>query len=372
MKLDPILTRAIRLARRGNYDGAIRTLEPEVNRYHDSFRYYYILGVSCLRVGDFQGALTYFKLAREVRIREPNALLGMAVLHLRRGETDRAVDYYLEVQDLEPGNRTARRALALIRRYAGRNRIADWLESGELRKLFPPLPRIPPDPSRLLAPGLAVLGLAVITFVLLLRFHVIYLPGSRGPRPLVSGTALEGEDRKRPVESGGDYRYDLTANQVLEYYDRGLSLFTEYRDEAARLCFNRIAESNASESIKNKARLVISYLEIPGFDTFKRQDNYSYAEVLDDPLLYQGCYVIWQGRATNILSSPDRTSFDFLIEYDIKSMQGIRGVDFDWAVTVNPERPLEVLARIVLSPDPGGFRLEGISIHQSVLPARNP
>ncbi|MDR1971168.1 MAG: tetratricopeptide repeat protein [Treponema sp.] len=371
MKLDPILTRAIRLARRGGYDAAIKTLEPEVNRYHDSFRYYYILGVSCLRVNDFQGALTYFKLAREVRIRDPNALLGMAVLYLRRGETGRAVDFYLEVQELDPKNAVARKALAIIRRYAGQNRIADWLESGEFRKFYPPLPPIPPDPSRLLMPGLAVLGALTLAFLLLIRFHVITLPGSRGPRPLVSGTVLEQEDRQRPVETGGAYRYILTRNQVLETYDRGLSLFTEYRDEAARLCFNRLIESNASEGIKEKSRLVISYMEVPGFDTFKRQDNYAYGEVIKDPVLYRGCHVIWQGMATNIETFPTRTSFDFLIGYDTRqSLEGISAVEFDRAVAINPERPLEVLARIV--PVSGGrgeeIRLEGLAIHQSGLP----
>jgi tetratricopeptide (TPR) repeat protein len=375
MKLDPILTRAVRLARRGSYDAAIRTLEPEVTRYHDSFRYYYILGASCLRVGDFQGALTYFKLAREVRIRDPNALLGMAVLYLRRGETDRAVDFYLEVQELEPANRSARKALSIIRRYAGRNRIADWLESGELRRLYPPLPSIPPDPKRLLLSGLAFFGLAGIVFILLLRLHVINLPGSRGPRPLVSGIVLEQDDRERPVETGGVYRYILTRNQVLEYYDRGLTVFAEYRDEAARLYFNRIIESNASEGIKSKARLVLSNMEIPGFDTFKRQDNYSYSEVIKDPALYQGCHVIWQGMATNIQNSASRTSFDFLIGYDTRqSLEGITAVDFDRAVVVNPERPLEVLARILpASTGRGqGIRLEGIAVHQSGLPVEAP
>jgi tetratricopeptide (TPR) repeat protein len=372
MKLHPILTRAIRLARKGNYHAAIKTLEPEVNRFHDSFRYYYILGVACLRVNDFMGALTYFKLAREVKIQDPNVRLGMAVLHLRRGETDRAVDLYLDVQETDPKNPVARKALAIIRRYAGQNRFAEWLESGEIHRLYPPLPRIPPDPGRLLVSSLVILGIAGIAFILLLRFHVIYLPGSRGPRLLVSGTALEQEDRRRPVESEGDYYYDLSPNQVLEYYDRGLSLFTEYRDEAARLCFNRIVESNAAEGIKNKARQVMEYLAIPGFDTFKRQDNYSYGEVLDDPLLYQSGYVIWQGTATNVFISSPRTSFDFLVEYDIKSMKGIVGVDFDRAVAINPERPLELLARIVRSTDPGGFRLEGIAIHQSILPVQNP
>jgi tetratricopeptide (TPR) repeat protein len=375
MKLDPILTKAIRLARRGKYDGAIRTLEPEVNRYHDSFRYYYILAVSCLRVNDFVGALGYFKLAREVRIRDPNALLGMAALFLRRGETDRAVDIYLEVQDADPKNPVAKRALGIIRRYAGQDRIAEWLESGELHKLYPPLPSIPPDISRAVLPGLFVFGALALTAFLLIRFQVIPLPGGRGKRPAVSGAALEREDRERPVETGGVYRYILTRNEVLDLYARGLSLFTEYRDEAARYLFNRLVESNASDGIKNKARLVMSYMEIPGFDTFKRQDNYAYAEVMTDPILYRDCHVIWRGMATNIQTLPAQTAFDFLIGYDTRrSLEGIVPVVFDRAVLLNPERPLEILGRII--PVSGGregeLRLEGLAIHQSGLPDSPP
>jgi tetratricopeptide (TPR) repeat protein len=378
MKLDPILTKAIRLARRGSYDAAIRTLEPEVNRYHDSFKYYYILGVSCLRVGDFQGALTYFKLAREVRIRDPNALLGMAALHLRRGETGRAVDYYLEVQELDGRNSIARRALAIIRRYAGRNRIADWLESGELPKLVPPLPPVPPDPRRLALGGLAALGFAAAVFFVLVRLHLVALPGSRGPRQPLAGTALEWADRERPLESGGVYRYELTRGQVLEYYDRGLSLFSEYRDEAARYYFNYVLESNASEGVKNKARLVISSMEIPGFDTFRRQDNYTYYDVTKDPdyiFLYQGCHVIWRGRATNIQTGSGKTFFHFLVGYvsPRSDLEGFTAVEFDRPLLINPEQPLEVLARIDIAPTDRGheIRLQGIAVHQSGLPAQD-
>ncbi|MDR2177335.1 MAG: tetratricopeptide repeat protein [Treponema sp.] len=370
MKLHPILTRAVRLARKGNYDAAIKTLEPEVNRFHDSFRYYYILGVSCLRVGDFMGAFTYFKLARDVRLRDPNVLLGIAVLYLRRGETDRAVDIYLDVQDIDPANSIARKAMSIIRRYAGQDQLTEWIESGELRRLYPPLPRVSPEPRRIVLAVLVVAGILAAGFFTLLRFRVITLPGSRGPRTLVAGAGLEAEDRRQPVETGGTYRYILTRNQVLEIYERGLSLFTEYRDELARLNFNRLIEANASEGIKNKARLVMSYMEIPGFDSFKRQDNFAYADAVKDPVLYRGCHVIWKGMAANIQSSPSQTSFEFLIGYDTRqSLEGIVPVVFDKALAVNPEQPLELLGRIVpVAGDRGEtIRLEGIAIHQSLV-----
>jgi tetratricopeptide (TPR) repeat protein len=369
MKLHPILTKAIRLARKGNHDAAIKTLEPEVNRFHDSFRYYYILGVSCLRVGDFMGAFTYLKLARDVKMRDPNALLGLAVLYLRRGETDRAIDIYLDVQDIDPKNPIARKALAIIRRHAGKDRLTEWLESGELHRLYPPLPPVPPEPGRILVVGLITAGILAVSFFTLVHLRIITLPGSRGPRAPVSGTALEAEDRRQPVETGGAYRYILTRNQVLDIYERGLSLFTEYRDEAARLNFNRLIESNASEGIKSKAHLVMSYMEIPGFDSFKRQDNVTYAEALRDPVLYRGCHVIWKGMAANIQLSPSQTSFEFLIGYDTRqSLEGIVPVLFDRALAIKAEQPLELLGRIVpVSGDRGEtIRLEGLAIHQSL------
>jgi tetratricopeptide (TPR) repeat protein len=373
MRLDKILTKALRLAKGKNYKDAIQTLEVEVNRYHGTFRYYYILAVSCLHINDFNGALEYFKLARNVKAQDPQALLGMAVLYLRRGETVQALDYYLEVQDLNQKNKIAARALKIIRKYGGQDRLSDWLESGELYKLYPPLPALPLSPRRFVLPLVALFGCLVLLGLLLVHLRVIELP-TRGTRGGIAATVLEQEDRERPVETGGSYRYILTRSQVLDIYDQALSLFTDKRDESARYNLNRLLESNASEGIKNKCRLISSYLETPGFDTFNRRDNFSYADVIRDPFLYRDCHVIWQGMATNIENLPDRTIFDFLVGYETRrTMEGIVRVVFEQAAAINPERPLEVLGRITpISLENGlntgvGIELEVVAIHQSGL-----
>ena len=367
MKLDPILFKASKLVRSGKYEAAIRTLEPEVNRYHGSFRYYYLLGSSCLRTGDFGGALTYFRLAHDTKMRDPLAILGLAVLYLRRSETDRAVDYYLEVLEADPKNRVAKKAMKVIRKQAGTDTFSAWLEAGRLSSLYPPIPFPGFSTKEVFAALAALMVVCVIAFGLLIQFKLIRNPfNPRGSRQVIAEFALTSEERMEPLQTGGSYRYILTRVQALDTYERALSLFTSYRDEAARININRILESNAADSLKNRARIILSYMETPGFDSFRRSDNVKYSDVAIDPILHRDVHVIWRGMATNIETSDSQTTFDFLVGYDTrKTLEGIVPVVFNRAVAINPERPLEVLGRVVPGESEGRISLAGVAIHQS-------
>jgi len=367
MKLDPILTKACRLARSRKYEAAIRMLEPEVNRYYGSFHYYYILGSSCLYTGDFGGALTYFKLAHEVKSREPLAILGLAALFLQRGKMERAVDYYLDILEIDEKNRIATKALALIRKQAGDDTFESWIEAGKLPSLYPPIPFAGFSIKEILSGIAILLAVFFITFGILIKTGVISNPShSRGTRQNTADFTLSTEDRMVPVETGGSYRYILTRVQALQNYDRALSLFTNYRDETARIDLNRILESNAAENLKNRARVIMSYMEEPGFDTFRRSDNISYTEANADPALYNEVHVIWRGRATNIVTADNGTSFDLLVGYDTRrNLEGIVPVIFSHAVALNSDHPLEVLGRIIPASPDGPIQLKGLAIHQS-------
>jgi tetratricopeptide (TPR) repeat protein len=366
MKLDPILTRASRFARSGKYETAIRTLEPEVNRYHGSFYYYYILGSSCLRTGDFGGALTYFRLAHETKMREPLAILGLAALFLRRGETERAVDYYLDILETDPNNHTARKAMKVIRRHAGTDDFSGWLETGKLPTLYPPIPFAGFSTKEILGAFAVLFAVCLLSLGCLIRLKVIPNPFLiKSSREGVPAFSLSREERMAPIQTGGSYRYTLTRVQAVDVYEKAHSQFTAYRDEAARINLNRLLESNASPELKNRARIIISYMETPGFDTFKRGDNVSYTDTIKDPALYNEVHIIWRGMASNVLTNDSGTSFDFLVGYDTrKVLEGIVPVIFQYAVSINPEQPVEVLGRI-LPDSEGGIRLEGIAIYQS-------
>ncbi|GAB1482812.1 hypothetical protein MASR2M78_16280 [Treponema sp.] len=364
MKDDPILTKASDFASRRRFDDAIRLLEPEVVRYHDSFRYYYILGLSCLWAGDSGGALTYFRRAREIKMRESGVLLGLAALHLRRGETDKALDLYLDILDKDPKNKKASRALEVVRKNGDSEALSSYLETGKLRHLYPPLPRRSTKPLAILL-GSAVL-LAVASLSALLVKGIIPSPfAAKYTRTFLESSSLSTDERSAPVHIGGSYRYVLSAQEVIASYETAQRLFQAFRDEAAKVELNRILESNASASVKVRARTLIAYAVVPGFDTLK--DRFSYATVIKEPLLYRDCHIIWRGMAANLKLGEKSTSFDLLVGYDTQSsLEGIVPVRFDFALSVDQERPLEVLARVLPSSSSSNpLVLQGLALHQA-------
>ena len=368
MKLDPILTKAVRFARKKKYDQAIKTLETEVNRYYGSFTYYYLLGLSYLYSRVFGMALTYLRLASEQKTRDPSALLGLAALYLNHGDTDKAINLYLEVQSIEETNKIAKKALKIIRKYPGPENISSWIDSGSLPSVFPPFPKVDIPKKTFALYALSAVGVLLIASGIALKAGLFSLGNRPGRRALPVEITLAKEEKDSPVQTGGSYRHILTRSQVLEDYNEAVKLFADYRDEAARVYLNRIIESNAADAIKNRARLLISFMETPGFDTLK--DRFSYSEVIRDPFVYRDCHVIWRGMATNLVVEQNHTSFDFLVGYDTRrTMEGIVQVDYDFAIPVNPERPLEILGRVipVSSERELKISIQGIALNQAGL-----
>jgi len=367
MKLDAILTKATRFARKGKYGEAIKTLEIEVNSYHGSFTYYYLLGVSYLYRNIPGMALEYLRLASKQNRKDPNALLGLAALYLNHGDTDKAVDLYLEVQSLDASNKIARKALKIIRKHPSPEETSAWVDSGRLHTLFPPFPKVP---AARLNIALGVFAVAAGVFLALgisLQTGLLFWPSDRNQREIPAAFELSPEERSSPLQAGGGGRIILSAGEVLENYEEARRLFLEYRDDAARVRLNRILESNASEPIKNRARLLISYMEVPGFDTLR--DRFTFHQVMQDPFLYRDSHVIWRGMASNLNIQHNFTSFDLLIGYydERRIVEGMVHVNYDFAIPINPEFPVEILGRVIPVQGERVIMIQGVSINQAGL-----
>jgi tetratricopeptide (TPR) repeat protein len=366
MKLDPLLSKAAELAKRRKFEEALKILKDEEDRYNGFFKYYFLYAVICLHAGSFVEAHEYFHFARQLKMKDPGTLLGLALCCLREMKTARALDYYLDVQEADPKNKIAKKALAAIRKNSDPEALSEWMTPQRLKKLYPPIPGPLISPRMAISAVLIVAAGCVFVYGILVSVKVLPNPFKTRSDRQTSEFILSGEERSEPVEVGGSYKYILTRDQATGLYDRALSLFTEYRDEEAKINLNRILESNASEALRNKSRLLMSYMTIPGFDTFKRNFNPSFSDVKNEPVLYRDVHIIWRGMATNIEVTDEHTRFDFLVGYDTRRvLEGIVQVTFDSPVSINSERPLEVLGRIKLASLYSDIALEGVAVYQS-------
>lgn len=352
------------LLRRRKFSLAITYLESRSDIYENDFEYLVTLGIACLYVGDVGNAMGYFGRARRIRINDVNLLLGQAAVFLRRGDTRTAMEYYLDVQELDPQNRIVREAKDFIRKNTDvSSAVRGMIDTGSIEKFYPPL-GINPDVVRNCILGGIFLGIVVSVFVL------AFYPRSRhtgSDRMDISMLQLTSAEKKDPVlsdMSGIVVNYLMNSRQIVECYDLAVRLFSEHRDNAARVEINRLLGSNASSLVKHKASLLASYLEEPTFDTLV--DNYDFLTVSSDPALYKDVYVAWSGRIANATELSDGSwACDLLVGYeDKKTVTGRVKVMFPSvpAPSVDGSRPVRFLGKIDVSEDEAV--LSGRAIYQ--------
>ena len=75
----------------------------------------------------------------------PRGLAAQAALHLRRGDTHQAVEYYLEALEYAPNHALARKSLDFIRKRGDAETIEALVETGKIARFYPrPRPGVNP------------------------------------------------------------------------------------------------------------------------------------------------------------------------------------------------------------------------------------
>jgi tetratricopeptide (TPR) repeat protein len=362
------LDRARKLLRARRFSEVIKLLEVNIvegtgAEYRQSFDFFYLLAVACMYQGDMGGADTYLQQARKIKMRDTRLLLAEGAFFLRRGDTARAVEYYLEALDSEPRNKTAKRALKFIKSSAGHDVITRMIETDKIKKFFPPLGVHPA------VKGFSLLAVLMLTAAAVVLYAVLPLgAGRNAERADLSAFYLTGEEAKNAVEkdlSTGVYRYFLSEKQINDSYRAALRYFQQTRDNAAQVEINRVLNSNAAVSIRQKARLLMDYLAEPTFDSLT--DSYAYKTVAADPALYLDCFVSWSGRVTNMRE--DALQCDLLVGYDtLQTVEGIVPLIFDAPLNIDTGQSVRVLGRIVLQNN--ALALAVKSVYQPLPPQR--
>ncbi|MEL3907589.1 MAG: hypothetical protein P1P64_01065 [Treponemataceae bacterium] len=360
-----ILEQARRLFAKKKFPEVIAILQPHVLEYRDSFDYHLYLGLSFMWNGEISLALDYFAGARKIRLADPTLLSAQAVLFLRRGDTNKAVDYYLQALQYDPNYKPAKKGLEFIRHHNSPEELGDFIQSGKIKTLYP-------DPT-VQYKNRKILKSAVLSFVVVLILCIVVPLAIKTQKPTqakrkdLSALSVDNHDKKAAIAPSGDFSLVLTKEEIIAIYEQAQNYFQNYRDNLAQYEVNKLLNSNASDAIKQKARLLMEYFypEKPGFDTVK--DVFDYETVKKEPELYVGCYVVWRGTAHNIIAGDYNTAFDLLVGYETRTnLEGVVPVFCDFVSKIDEEKPIEVLAKVQLKDNV--VYLSATSIHQSGKP----
>lgn len=352
--------------KRRKFSKVITLLEANEEMYEGVFECFYLLGTACLYVGDTGNASRYYRKAREIRIRDVNLLLGQAAIYLKRGDTANALQYYMEVLDIDPNNDQASGALDFIRYSKDYDEIVQLDEVGKLKRFYPSLGLNPDVVRNIVLTGIAAGLLVSLVISLIPPKRNTYI----GPRANLERLALSKDEKVSPGEknlSNTVVRYIMDAKSINRSYEDALNYFQNHHDNAAQVEINRLLNSNASFSIKQKATTLMSYLESQTFDTLK--DNYSYQQVEKDLKLYLDTYVAWSGKISNAREMEGGTwTCDLLVGYeDNKTVEGVVPVTFNPppAPEIDGSRPVRILGRV--TEEEGRVLLVGKSVYQPMV-----
>ena len=355
------IDRARSCMRRRQFERAITILNSRPDFYEDSFDYFFTLGTAYLYAGDAGSAVKNYDRARQIRMTDTRLLLGQAAIFLRRGETDRAIQYYLDVLDNAPGDKRAKKALEFLRHNDDYEKICKWADDGRIERFYPPVGANPNFFIKLIL----VLCLGALCGYAAVRSYAMYhIP--KNTRGGVVELVLTEDDKVAVKDAGGApgaYRFSMSEREIIRTYEKAAYLFQQYRDNAAQVEVNRILNSNASPKFKQKARLLMEYFSTPTFATLK--DNYPYIQVAQDVFLYLDCWVDWTGHVANFRAADQGVAFDLIIgSDDMKKVDGFVPVVFNSSQTIKDfDKSVRVLGKLTL--EGSSLKIVGQSVYQS-------
>ncbi len=356
MKHSKSLAKAWNLLRAKKFGKLINYLEAQVFSHRENAEYYYLLGLACLKAGDLAGANSYLKRALHLEPHNEPALLCMAVLQMRKQDVETAIQSWLNILEINYSNKYAQRALNYVRKHPNDE---DLCTLKTLNKFLSP-----PQYHFKLLGIISIIIFSIAAAIFFFPWHNFQNQTFReGAQHLVI------EINNNLTESTTQSPYQFSEAEIQKLFQSMQEAFEQEQDHLVQLNINKILFSNASEELKQKVRLLQSYLAKGNFMTLK--NSFSYNEVVHDPRIYNNISVRWKGRVANTDMSEDGMEFDFLVGYhDSQILEGILRSKISFPVTIKNGDALEVIG-VIASTGDGTFHLVVTDLRQ-IIPTERP
>ena len=330
--------------KQGKYSDVIRFLEPEVFKYRENEKFYYYLGMSCLYLGDFSGANSYLRRALQIKP-DSSQMLGLAVIHIRHNNPSEAIRIWLDILDKEPANKYAKKSLDVLKKSDALEKIPEDFLAENLHNFLPHINEVK-FYNFIRYARIVMLIIIVLAALFFASKHMItnmQYSKNRFPELTISRNLSD-------ITTTGEFTVELEPREIVTLFEQAKIHFIEHRDNDARININKILNSNASEAVKDRARLLDTYLKPPDFRHFR--GTITFRMVADEPHLYHNCYIRWSGRMANIRVFEEGFTADFLVGYHTgRVVEGIVNVTIDFPVVPDEDFSYEIIGKLKTDSD---------------------
>lgn len=371
-KTNPLLKEAYRLARSKRHDDAVLILERVAAASHADPYALFLLAVEYLQSGAIGRVEPVMRRLRSIDQHYPPLVRLELFLHLKSAENaPSALSRYIDAMQRLPGDRRIARAIASIRRagdFSSFQRNARLLDYVPIERPGSRPQRGRVDFDRLRRPRLSsrmaifaafAVGLSVIVLlVFLFRNEMIGLFDRRverntGGSAAIDMVTLDGSrhdliDKIRRETSRVFY---YSNEEVVADFNNARSLLKRERHNEALLLINKILNSNAGFSVKERAEFLRKYTLTAEDRTY---DSIAFEDASRHLYLYRGFAVEWNGRAANVKRRDGKLLFNLLTGHGgADTFSGIADVysEKDEPALSNGDA---VLVRALFVDNPGG------------------
>ncbi|MBN2652721.1 MAG: tetratricopeptide repeat protein [Spirochaetales bacterium] len=349
------LEKALKEFKRGNYSLILNSLESQIFIYQENHKFFYIMGMSSLFLNDIGGAYAYLTKAHRLDNENLYIRLALAAVLLKKGQVDKSIKIYLAILEKNPKNKYVKNALSLIKNFEFPDLDSQKLEVKTILSLIPEKKQRKPVSKVTVTFSTLTLILICVTMGGVLGAYKY----NKDLRISDRGVPFRSENIENFINFDETSKFTMSEEQIKYHYNLCLRYFDKRHDNLARIEFNRLLHSNASEDIKNRVKTMDSMITVPDFNTFK--DNHDYSVVINPsdkyaPYVYDRIFVTWKGRISDIEVFKEKIKFNFLIGYhDKKIVEGIVAAETAFAQEIDNRFGYEILGQIIVNQDASLF-----------------
>ncbi|AWG42529.1 hypothetical protein CR532_00685 [Candidatus Borreliella tachyglossi] len=351
MEYNKIINKSIRYYNSHKYSEVVKLLEKEIFFYKNYYFYHYILGMAYLRMGNLGNAQTYLRKAYTLNPTDPDVKQSIAILLVTQGKEDKAIQIWLKMIEENQEIKRSELSLETIRRtpiqgalFSNKNKLYD--------KLFP---EIKAKIGKSLFDSIKILvgfmSLILAIFLIVNSEELITLPLSSSPKAKKAKNNIAAyiddikiNDKEKIENDEGQFVFILTETEIKNSFQQIKTHLKAGKDNFATIEINKILNSNASESIKLKAKNLASFISKPDFITFN--DYLDLKEIQKTPLIYSNVYVKWEGIVNNIEKKNNIIYFDFYVGYNKSALEGIITTKTTFDIDIDFKDSVEILGQI--------------------------